>query len=821
MGFKNKNKNKFKSIQTNKKGIGFFALIAPISVILLALIFITHISDNNSIANNLKFGDTLSKLDMINSKIPAEQLYRDELFKHLFTNIKSDFSKNYHQTQQLSLENFKKDTINSCSIFGIDIWYNQNYENYVNTKNLNENSNPSDDSGSSSSSDSNNIETLTQVKKNICTPDFKNDFTRLFKLSLKLKIDNSIQDNMHVQDFSSLNINIDNKNKNSDFNISILSNYDSSTLVSKIIKEFDYTSNYNLGLYPDLLSTIQDTFPKLEDDFKSSIPSCITKNINTDFSNENISIEDYCFTNAFKKLVYQQDNSNTLKDNFDFKLNVVSDFKKDGFYLLKVEIIDKKSNHFKSNNLIFGILLKDNIPYSDVTFSLANSLKYDNVIDVTINMPKFKVNKNDNYVIVYSYKNFFNNVDLVNLLNNQGIVNEFKSNGFYDPSPISIDDIYSIKDDSKFVSYDVDLAMTSNNYFKDGKKTVSIYQKYNHDSKKFELFKNKELYVYVFAVDKKNNYYLDNFDAGKKISIKPKPVYGPNPLTKENLQIKSDKDNFENSIFLKTINYNNSNFNYYDLYIYKNNLNSKLNNQCKDNDNCYYYNGKNTLTNKDLNLLIHSDQSFTLSQIENNPDLNNPTIITTTQFSPQFKFTTNDEYNLLVIPVDKQGNSILNSVQKYTNGPIQRSGTNGYKFAINNNQDASMLINPVVNKVTIFDKKAPNPTESIIINSNQIDNDNKLQLIFSDNTYDDQIDYLNGHANIYDLDKNLLESFNFEIRLNDGYIRKDNSDIVKFDPSKYSSIVLDKIYPVDKSGNSYYGLDTNLETYSEEFKLSP
>ncbi len=792
----------------NKKGISFFSLIIPILLAIISILYITHINNNNSVKDEIYFGNTLKEVDLIQSRVDAENEFRKDIFKNLLNDIDGDYLNKLFSDKKLE-NDFEISSLTGCSYNNLDIWYNEKIIDNIKNEGKNNNDEDEEDEDESINNENNkdneNIKINEinddELESNIginCLPDFKNDFKISFKEYLENRIKNEVELSSDIQDFKDLKIDVQYSDEKNDLlKIQISSIFEGSTENSIIKKKLKHNYEFKLGTLPELITTLEKVLPKLSENFKENIPLCIEKNQNNrDIIESSESIEKYCFEKSFKDLISKEDGGSDLLNEYGFSINNYEDFNKDDnkeYYVLNVIINDLKNNNEVLN---FLVVLKDNIPYSKVSFSLLNSNLYDNVIEVDINKPSFKVDNNDKYIIIYGYQNFLNNIKLKDLLNNKKLSLNFNQLGYKELSPVNVDDIFYLKKDSEFNDYfDVDLAVVSNSGFSNGVKKVLLYQKYNNELDKFELLKNKELFVYVFAVDKNNNYYIENFDEIQSKFILPISNLGPTPIKKENINLNSNIQNYENSLILTTNNYESNKFVYYDLYIFKDRGEMEIKPECNGVDyKCYYYSGRNSLTNLDLNLLITSDQYA-------QPTNENQLVIGSHEFKPindNILFLENgEEYELFIAPIDSNGNFISKTQMSFKE-PNLRTDEFSYQFPTTS---SSILLNPSIINFRIEDNKGPNPINSLEENR-VLSMDSNNYLVWDYIVVEGfDVKEVRGKLQFTRIDGSITNPIDVIIR-NDKYLYGlDSGEKIQFNSQEYSSAILNNILPVDSKGN--------------------
>jgi len=656
----------------NKKGISFFALVVPMVLVFTFILFLTHINNNNEVSKDLEFGSTLKDLDKIYTKIPAETFFRDMLYDTALKDLKKDFVKNYYSNLKNNLIEYDENNLEGCSYNGLNLWFNDNYkigsEDLIKIKTslgLDENS---------------NLEKsfLKNSKINICLPNFDYDLSEDFKQEISDSIDSSLQKNIEIQNLDNTNIEIGYTNLNK-YLINISSIYTENKNIGKIKVPLNYNFEYELGEFPLLLKVIEKTLPEIKKTFKTEIPKCIKENMNKELQDN---VELFCYNKIFLKTIEKTNDGKKILTRYKFKLENIENLLNQKYFGLKITITNKKT---KKEELVFGIILEDNIPYSLVNFKLKNSEKYDNVVDVIIEKPKFRLSEGDKYVILYSYNDFFKNLKLKEILNKR-LLNENFDKGIGQEKIANIENTRHSIPTNLNGNLDVEMLLVSKGNFIDNKKIVNIYQKYNQKTGEFELLKNQNLFVYVFVVDKNNNFYIDGFEERDEIFILPLMTIPPKPLKKENLIVSGNLENKEQSIEITVKNYNDNKFNNYDIYVFSGRGSSLIKDKCIGaNYNCYYFDGSNSLRNKDLNIIL-----------TNSGILSGSNIIFSNQFTNNLVIKNSEEYEIFIAVKDKKGNQVLKKIQTYESP--KKVSENFYGFSTNKPMN---LFIPEISKITV------------------------------------------------------------------------------------------------------------------------
>lgn len=750
----------------NRKGISFFYMIVPFMLVLWGLLFIAFITPNSSVKTDFDFGKSIQRADIVGYKFIAEEFYKDEFIEKIIKKSLTQFSK----FRVIENFNFDRDKLQGCSQDSLNLWYNQ--------KNIDDNL---ANGGASSQND--------DVS---CSPQFSSNLEEEISKELEQNLNNIISDINNAQNMNSYNIRSDFDSVNKKYKLEISSEYLENTRVGSLMLNYTYKLDFDIGEYINLLKTLKKILPKLSDDLKSNVPKCIQDNQANNIEN----LEQFCFQESVKILI-KKEGGEKLLDVYDIDLSFIdsvskTDFKALGskeYFGLKFLVSTKNSNGF---NLEFGVILEDNIPYNLINFRLENFEGLDNVIKVIIEEPQFDSEKINKYIVLYSYDNFFDQSyskynELLKLLQDRKIPNDFENTGFKD----SFDSNYYYSDATSGLNLNL-LNVNSDN-FDDGNpntKEVLIYQSFDYTADKYVLLENNYLYVYVFAVDFNNNYYVDNI-AGKTIAILPKPQFGPKVLEAKNIEkISGNEVNMQNGILVKIKDYLDYTFDHYDVYVRKSITDESFTPQgCEQSSSeCFHYNGQATLREPNFEFYITSDSNFQIDGAQN--------IIYASEFSRYngqiLQLENNQKYDIAIIPVNKDGQALLRKTSlSYNIVPVS---DNFYTIDL---QGSDTIIPFTEKNILIQDKKKPLPTPGLAIS---IDSTNPFN--FADNNLFlqwspiEDIRSLKAFVTLKDATGNTISVTKKDIGI-DGIVNYQNS----------CSVIIDKIMPYDSSGNGYDPLE--------------
>ena len=667
----------------NKKGIGFFTFIGPVVLILvIVLLFMTKPIED--IDEDIDISSAIKAIDIINAKVPAEMFYKKEDTKITIGQSKKSFAETLGLSRDelnLRLES-GGEKYTGCRLNSLQLWYNE--------KNIDK--------------DKKEENSETSSKYSNCLPKFNENFKDKYELFLRNKLEDTTKTILKEQEIDKepeVDLNYNNDTNEVEVRIGTYYEDSSANNIASMELKLDYTVKYDLGIYPKLLLALNEMIPEMSESIKDKVPSCI--------KNEEMN-ELECMEIALYDKINEYD-KNILK-HYDMSLDFMELESKE-YYGLKIMIQNKEN---KQKELEFGVILRDNIPYSHLNFNLEQFEGIDDTIKLNIEKPRFN-DEVASYVIMYSYDDFFNpsskNYDkILNLLKNNLIPTNFKNTGYSDTG--SYQYFYS-----DFQENEVTLISTSDKTFEEGVdgtdiKSLKLYQIYDKESDKFKLLEEKPLYAYAFATDENLNYYLEDIQ-GKTKSIVPKSKFGPKPLeVNDKNRVAGESEGYQNSMFFRIGDYSDSRFDHYDLYIVEEG--NAISKECKDiKTKCHYYNGKGVLNKQ-------NDTTFVVSSDEIRNDENYDVFIHTNHFSNGLNLKNGKSYDVYIVPVDVNNNAVVSSVKRqWSFNEIVSNDLNFYKLESNIN---APIIRPAkFASVEVKDVKPPHPTTSIIVNGiNKKDN---------------------------------------------------------------------------------------------------
>ncbi len=752
---------KIKSI--SKKGVGFFSLTPLFMIIMTVFIFLGYNNNLDSAVDDINFGEATISSDFLLSRMPNMEFYKKEEMRKILENAKLEFA--------------DMDSKPSCKFEGyeIPVWHNQKY--------IDE-----------------RAEALGEKSANdiTCMPDFEENIINAFSKYLEKELEKSISEGTN-NDIEPL-IKVTYNDQNNIYEVKANTYYRERKDYTAVALDIDTSIEYDAGLFPELIETLSEKVPILPKELPSLVPRCVKDNIGKSIEN----IENYCIEKNVEEL-FMKDSDPKLWESYDVEIEILNDISDEKYYAFKVNIINKILGE---KELEFGVSYKDNIPFYYVNFYVENVLTADNMARLTIERPVFSSDSISNYIVLYGNQDFLNSNEypsyskLVSLLENSQVPDNFKDTG-YDNGGIKY--YHSEKADNLNLNM---LVVSKENFEKDSKsgadkKDLIIYQEYDFTEETYKKLDSKPYYFFVFAVDTNFNYYIDELEnQAKELIIKSN--IGPEPLvadqdsaTSDNLFISSNVGRFQSSLSIEIKDYTAENFDHYDIYVAKSRTNNKMTPQCAGAEfECYYYNGEVTLRQISSKILLTSDGTITQ---EKAIEMGYDRILKSMDFMPKNKLVllTGERYEVMVIPVDSNGNAVVSThVKEY-----ELSKTGDF-YNIENEQ---IIIMPGSIFETIKDNSPPHPLDSFSILSPQIQRSGTtLFLQWTDNP--------NDLEKVISL-KTTLIAYN-----NEGKLKYTGELIIESDGEildaglSISRIELKNIIPIDSEGNSYDISEVNAET---------
>lgn len=740
----------------SKKGIGFFSLIGVFVLVLAFIYIISIVNPIENVKDKIDFGNTIKEVDLINSKIAAETFFKRENVNISIELSKADFSK----TLGLSREDYLKRTESSpsellgCKLGTLELWYNE--------KNIAEN-------------EKQKLQESAGIQKySNCQPDFNINFKTKFETFLSEKVKTDLSQGLQAQanDYEPI-IELKYDEEANLVNGVIKTKYHTESGIARVTKRLDTDFSYDLGSYPKLLTTLSEITPQISANLKDSVPICMKTSQKKD--------ELYCINESIRNMIGKK-NSEILID-YDFNITLIEELESEEFYGLKFEVIKKATNQ---KELVFGVILKDTIPYTLVSFNLQNFLGIDNVINLVIDEPKFS-SKVSSYVILYSYENFFdknsaNYAILLKSLQESKIPNNFIKTGIID----SDSNQYFHSEENQKLKLNLILSKGSgfeeNPLDKKKTKQIKLFQIYDFESGEYKLLENRPLYVFVFATDKNFNYYVEEIE-GKTKAIQSGSEFGPDPIPINDInKAAGELMNYQNSLYFMIKNYQDLSFDHFDLYLLDEG--GSISSKCSEDEigKCHYLDGSSKLrTPGNLTYIISSDSSSQKGNFDG--------VIQANEFKNSFELQNGAYYSLYVIPVDKEGKGVINKFSLQYKFQQAKSGDNIY-YQLRKSDEANWKIPFSVSKIKITDKKAPDVMSSISVTGLELKDDGNLYLQWT--KIDPEVEKLKikftaySGTEIYQIEDDYMVGI-------DGKLIRPTGNIDKVEVSN--------ILPIDKAGN--------------------
>ncbi len=742
----------------SKKGSSLFILLTSVFCVILLFIAMLSIGakPERSI-DDTNFGKITQETDMIVSKIPAEELYKTESIKYVLEKAKVDFA---HDSR-----------IPECNVGELSIWYNQWM-----------------------------LDMVEEGEEYIdCLPKFDGDIDVMMSKYLNKSLRNSLDEiSTGLRVDYDIKASFDEESKM--FAISADSSFSHSTSSGFVTYRSDYLEEFDLGTYPMLLESLVSKIEELPEAMEKDVPVCVKNSESQGVGN----LEINCISDTVKNVL--KDDSKLFWKDYDMKVYVFNSPYTQDYYGVRVQIDSKKK---KAKEMEFGMIFKDNIPYHLIDFELSNFEKLDNVVTVSIEKPKFATDDIVNYVVLYSYEDFFdeNNPNfekLIGMLSNSNIPVDFEEDSIVS-SGMSF---YHSKPEDNL---DLNLIVINNDGFKEfGSgddlklvKDVELFQNYDFENAKYELLKpNKDLFVYVFAVDKLYNYYVEDI-AGLTEWIVVEPQIGPERLIynkdvnlKNTVEFSGDITGEQNAFYFDTSKYEDESFHHYDIYIGKNSFGS-VNKGCEGMDDCFYFDGTQFLTQRNGKFVVGS---YGLES-ERLAELGIDRFVNSNDFfsggGEKLILLNGETYYVLVAPVDAFGNSMLSQF-----AASYRINKVGDYFELEDISDNSVKYRPQIVGVKIGDDKNPDVANSYTLGEIGLEG-NSLILMWDGIDNLEEIDYLQGVLTLTDVNGGTSMVPNAKLGKDQVLMHNIGEEIVK--------VRFDSIIPYDLIGNGYELSELNAE----------
>lgn len=591
------------------------------------------------------------------------------------------------------------------------------------------------------------------------TDDFEGEYLSFFENEITNELE-EVFSNQKI-DISSLDVSLNEGMMN--VNIETTYSRESGKLDSKLSKSYNY--GYNVDDYFLLISSLSKTLPLLSLGIKDNILSC---KMDEDIDSNDKEL--LCIEKIFNNLI--KENSPALLNYYDIKLNRY-DMDDESFYGIELNILKKGDEKV---DFSFLIIMENNIPLGLIDYTVKPHLTMDNVLTLDISNPSNI--KPVYYVVLFSDENFldknsFSKYDyLFDLLSKGNIPKDFdqqfdiRNMKYYTP---------------KEKDLNLDVIVTSTEVVdQDGSLSLDIYQKFDKDLGEYKLFESRPYYFAVFAVDSNFNYYTDESLLKSNLQMaQAVKKLGPRPVRSDEVAVTSKLSGMQNSVSVKLNGYDDESATSYQLYVLKGRGTGELKKDCAEvSYGCYY----TYISKEDKTYLITSDYTNTAI------DQEKYSILRADAFSSPFELKNGEEYEILVVPINSEGVGIFNDVSlEYE--MKQMSNPNHFEMQ---NTGVGEILKVNFNKFTVFDDRAPDPMTSISIAGLSQNNDGNFLLSWIRN--DPGVEKLALRGKVYIGDQGEYDQLN----INDLSI--ENPIITVSDPARVTSIVIEKIVPIDSSG---------------------
>ncbi len=617
----------------NRKGISFVIVAFITAVVMFALTVLLWFSPLDDMKDRFSLDEKLPAVDYLNKvEIYQDLVLENTLSSGLEYSLKSFPSKfaSYQNNNVI----VSTDELLGCQVVSpyVQLWYNE-----INAK-------ASKDKGGEN-----------------CLPEFSNlgeDFLKNYvEESLSVDVEKLLGPTKYRNLFAEVNRDADNDVL--DMGLVVANKVTGPTFSAekKVSAQFAVSDK---ELF-DLLFAVEKVLPQVSDKLKSEVPSYLSQN-------SGASVEEAIVEIVLKEL--EKESPEAFK-NYDLSISFIEGIagKTDGkFFGLKFDV--KKAGEGETS-FEFGGIFEYNIPLASVDFAVSTYESLPNTIELKVKKPANSDEVN-NFVILYSYENFFDSSfsgheSFRTLIENGEIPSKFNDQ-------LGVEDKfgrYYYSDESLGFKLDL-LAVDAKFSEGESEKKVLIYQKYDYENNEYELLESgRDVYVYVFAVDDKYNYDVNevkvsNVKTAQAANVAPRPIpkldlSTGNPAS---FSLSSDKDLSVSNFAVEVSNYADSNFDHYDVYLVEDGQEDLKENCLGMSSDCYYFDGTYTMNVENGKFLfIESDSQGMLSNTENYMGIDYHTNFRDSSGNAvTLDFDSLQGYSVYVIPKSAEGDVALNGM---------------------------------------------------------------------------------------------------------------------------------------------------------------
>lgn len=537
-------------MRKDKGGSAFYILYFVGIMLIYGAIQLFIVSEFRAADTNTAYGETYKEVSQAISKETAVTQYLSERVQTSLDESRKEFT----GTLGLDSSSFVEERA-SCFYDTLALWYDERDKGFGKEESSDEvgvDKNKQDESFLQEIGEETDEEVL-------CLPKFSEEIKAQFETSFKeklKKVSKDIDDIIGSSKESAVSVSFD--EKSSEYAIEIQTDLSLSSQRSSFGHKVLYKTSYDLGSYTSLLQVVSSSLPLFMDRASAQVPLCTDERLT-------------CLVQTFSSLLNEQDSSLLTQYSLKFENLKLSGDEAKEYLGLKMIFTNKKTG---KEDLVFGAIFKDKIPYGLQAFDLEQSSELNGLVYVKIKNVDDVKDKALSYIVLYSYQAFFNPslygsdrlTELMTLLREGRVPEEFKETGVVNPYAHLISD--------STLDINALLVPLENIVQENGESEVQvpIFQIYNHQTQAMQrLMTGAKVYVSVFLVDQKYNYYVENVQAAFK-DINLEAVQGPDPL--ESAELEGNIEQSKEAVALKIPStYSDESLplsrTFFDVYVYK------------------------------------------------------------------------------------------------------------------------------------------------------------------------------------------------------------------------------------------------------------